>query len=400
MNFSGQIPLDRSSSKPIYLQIAEWIAERIRDGSIPPGTALPPVPALCAQAGGVNHLTVRQGIAHLVKAGTLFGVKGKGVFVAERSETTQRARGTVAFVCSALDQGFAHRIVLGAEKSLRKAGYDLVLCNSDYSSSREVDHLRRVHDAGVDGVLLMPFMPPANKEVIRSLIDDKARPMPVVCVDRGFKDPAIPMVGVDNYKAAYDAVSYLISLGHRRIGFVVNALSLIKQIEAIDMRFQGYRRALEDQGISFDAELVQEIGPSLAMMKPEEVGLDHYGYQAMHKLLMLKDRPTAVFLLWDELAPGAVAAIQNHGLSVPNDISLVGFNDDMLARLMSPPLTTVAQPAEQIGVEAASLVIKLIEKSPVDVPRVALATRLVSRGTTAVYGSSPLVGDAFALTKV
>ncbi len=384
MNFEGTIELDRSLSTPLYQQVADWISGRIEEEGIAPGTMLPAVQSLCEMAGGVSHLTVRQGITQLVKMGVLYSVKGKGVFVAERSTSSKTRRGTVAFICSALDQGFAHQIVLGAEKTLRQQGYDLMLCNSEYSASWEAEYLRRAHASGADGVLLMPFMPPGNKELIESIIGDRVRPMPIVCVDRGFKNQDIPVVGVDNYRAAHEAVSYLLSLGHRRIGFIVNALHLIKQIEAIELRFEGYRKALDDYGIKYDPELVQEIGATMAMLKPEDVGMEHYGYQAMHKLLMLKNRPSAVFLLWDELAPGAVAAIRNHGLGVPEDISLVGFNDDMLSRLMTPALTTVAQPASQIGQDAANLVINLIEKKQVSVSRLALPTKLICRGTSAL----------------
>jgi len=333
--------------------------------------------------GGVNHLTVRQAIGALTKEGLLFSVKGKGTFVADQTELNRRTiRGAVGVVCSALADGFAHQMIVGVESYLRPAGYELILCNSDYSVSNEAEHLRRLHARGVDGVLLVPYMPPANKELIETLCSDEDHPMHVVCLDHGYPNSDLPLVDVDNRHASYEAISYLIALGHRRIGFLVNSLSWIETIETIKQRFLGYRQALQDHKIRFDKDLVQEVGPTLASMRPQDVGLEHYGYQAMHKLLMLREPPTAVFLLWDELAPGAMAAIRNSGLEVPRDISLLGFNDDLLARILSVPLTTIRQPAEQIGRDAANMIVDLIKNRAITKLHHTLSTKLIIRGST------------------
>jgi DNA-binding LacI/PurR family transcriptional regulator len=388
--------VNRDSSEPLHKQIALWIREQIDSGVYGAGTMLPSTKSLRETLGRVNHLTVRQAVSALTKEGLLFSIQGKGTFVADRAKLKQPSRrGTVGLICSALADGFAHQVVLGAESCLRRAGYELMLCNSDYSISHEAEHLRRLHGRGVDGILLVPFMPPANKNLIETLRRDSEHPIQVVCIDRGFADTDLPLVDVDNKRAAYEAVSYLIALGHKRIGFIVNALEWIKTIAPIKERFLGYRQALHDNKIAFDRSLVQEVGPTLASRRPQDLGLEHYGYQAMHKLLMLEKPPTGVLLLWDELAPGAIAAIRNSRLNVPRDVSLIGFNDDLLARLLSTPLTTVHQPAEQIGQEAAKMIVELIEGRPPVNTHHTLGTHLVIRATTNKVGS----GDATDMTE-
>jgi len=381
------LKLDRQLALPLHKQIAQWIEEQIHSGVYASGAMLPSTKSLCEQLGGVNHLTVRQAIASLTKRGLVFSVKGKGTYVAGKSELQVRStRGAIGVVCSSLADGFAHQIVIGIESHLRKAGYELILCNSDYSVSNEADHLRRLHSRGVDGVLLFPFMPPANQELVESLVKDAAHRMPVVCIDRGFQKSGLPLVDVDNRKAAYEAINYLISLGHRSIGFIVSAIAWIETLEPVRQRFLGYRQALKEHGIEFRKDLVQEVGPTMASMRPRDAGLEHYGYQAMHKLLMLDVPPTAVFLLWDEIAPGALAAIRNSNLSVPRDISLIGCNDELLARLLAKPLTTIHLPAEQIGAEAARLLVDLLNGESVGELHRTLPTKLVIRGTTARAG--------------
>ncbi|MFA7345449.1 MAG: GntR family transcriptional regulator [Terrimicrobiaceae bacterium] len=392
-------PFDRRLSAPIYKQIAQWIEEQIHSGVYAPGAMLPSTKSFREQLGGVNHLTIRQAIAALSKKGLVYSVKGKGTYVARQSATEVRAaRGVIGVVCSSLADGYAHQIVVGVESHLRKAGYELILCNSEYSVANEADHLRRLRARGVDGVLLFPFMPPANQELVESLANDRAHRMPIVCLDRGFPKSNLPLVDADNRRGAYEAVSHLISLGHRRIGFIVSSISWIETLEPLKQRFLGYRQALKEAGIEFHRELIQEVGSTLAFMRPRDVGLEHYGYQAMHKLLMLDAPPTAVFLLWDEIAPGALAAIRNSNLRVPQDVSLVGCNDELLAKLLARPLTTIHMPAEQIGAEAAHMLVDLLNGEPVkDFHKILPAKLLIRATTAAVAGRQPFSAPLDAL---
>ncbi len=366
-----------------YVAVYEYIAGNIRSGKFAPGDRLPTEEEL-RSLFGVGRQTVLKALGQLKTEKMITSQQGSGSFVSKWIEppAIERSR-EIGIVCSSLADGFAHQIVLGVESYLRQAGYESILCNSDYSVSNEAAHLRRLYSRGVDGILLVPYMPPANLELIESLRNDAQRPLPVVCLDRGFSGSDLPLVNVDNFQASYDAVRYLIELGHQRIGFIVANIGFLDSVETVRERYRGYRQALCDHDIRFDRDLVQEVGPVLANMRPQDVGLEQYGYQPMHKLLMLKNPPTAVFLLWDEIAPGAMAAIRNSGLQIPQDISLIGFNDDLLARLLPIPLTTIRQPAQEIGKAAAEMAVGMIEERADVVRRKTLQTELIVRSTTA-----------------
>ena len=155
-------------------------------------------------------------------------------------------------------------------------------------------------------------------------------------------------------------------------------------------RYAGYREALRESGIEFRMELVQELGVVLASCSPADVGLDIYGYQAAHKLLMTiypssemmtPEPPDAILLMWDELAPGALNAILNSRLSVPEDIELVGFDDDNFCTLLNPPLTTIRRPARRMGELAAQQLIGLIDGRAA-APETILQDQLIRRGST------------------
>ncbi len=172
-------------------------------------------------------------------------------------------------------------------------------------------------------------------------------------------------VDVDNVGAARMATEHLITLGHQRIGLITNAPP---QYTASRDRLRGYRLALEAHGLPCDENLVR-----YGNFREES------GYEAMTQLLALEERPTAMFVACDLVAFGAMEAIKEHGLAIPDDIALVGFDDVRLAPYVDPPLTTVRLPAYAQGRRAADLLIHLINDEETTETQILLETELVIR---------------------
>jgi LacI family transcriptional regulator len=193
----------------------------------------------------------------------------------------------------------------------------------------------------------------------------RRRGIPFVVVDhRGELGPDIPSVGATNWAGGRVATEHLLSLGHRRIAIITGTPALGCSRE----RLSGYRAALEMAGVAFDPALCRE-------------GDFQYesGYRETCALLELSDPPTAIFASNDMQAIGALNALRARGMSVPRDMSIVGFDDLEIAALINPPLTTVRQPLAQMGSFAATMLLQLIEREPLGSSRIELATELIVR---------------------
>lgn len=187
---------------------------------------------------------------------------------------------------------------------------------------------------------------------------------PIVLLGR-LNEASFNFVDVDNVGAARMATEHLINLGHQRIGLITNAPL---QYTASRDRLRGYRLALEAHGLTYDDNLVR-----YGNFREES------GYAAMTQLLKLAERPTAMFVACDLVAFGAMEAIKEQGLAIPEDIAVVGFDDVRLASYVDPPLTTVHLPAYRQGKRAADLVIRLIGGEDIEETQVLLKTELVIR---------------------
>jgi LacI family transcriptional regulator, repressor for deo operon, udp, cdd, tsx, nupC, and nupG len=179
---------------------------------------------------------------------------------------------------------------------------------------------------------------------------------------------ALPTVRIDNYGAAGAAMRHLAGLGHRRIGHLAGPLDRVISVD----RLRGYRDAVTALGLDADPALVAYGDFTL-----------HAGIDGMAGLLALATPPTAVFAASDEMAIGAIRAIGRAGLKVPDDISVVGFDDILFAAAIEPPLTTIAQPRREIGRRAMRMLAGLLEGRPGPGDDVVLPAPLVVRRSTA-----------------
>lgn len=279
-----------------------------------------------------------------------------------RSLVTQRTE-TVGVVVPEITHSFFPEAIRGIEEATYSAGYQLILTHSAENAEREKNALQTLESKRVDGVLLSTAQTVKDYKAYERFAQIG---VPMVFFDRCVFDLGLSCVTVDDTRSARRMTRHLIDHGYERIAH----LSGSQRVSIGEARLNGYQKALEGAGIPVYEELVVEAG----FQEPD-------GRRAMETLLALPDskRPDAVFAVNDPAAFGAMKAIQDAGLTIPDDIALVGFSDDIRAALMSVPLTTIRQPAYEIGNKAAQLLVDLIEGKDATTSELILRTDIVIR---------------------
>ncbi|MFI6820300.1 LacI family DNA-binding transcriptional regulator [Micromonospora sp. NPDC050187] len=282
-----------------------------------------------------------------------------------RRPPSRRPRsGLVDLVFNDLDSPWAVEIIRGVEDVAHSSGVGTVVSAIHRRTSSAKQWLDNMRTRSTEGVIFVTSMvaPPLQAELRRLNI-------PVVIVDpAGVAPQEAPTVGATNWAGSLRANQYLLGLGHRRIGFIAGP----PQLMCSRARLDGYRAALEAAGIAFDDALV----------RPGNF-YHEAGYAAGTQLLALPDPPTAIFASSDQMALGVYEAVRKRGLRVPDDVSVVGFDDLPEVRWCSPPLTTIRQPLAEMGMLAARTVLRLARGEKIESPRVELATELVVRDSAA-----------------
>jgi DNA-binding LacI/PurR family transcriptional regulator len=282
-----------------------------------------------------------------------------------------RATRTVGVVIPDIVNPFFTAMVRGIEDALQAADYTLLLGNSDGRAERERLYLDTLRAEGVAGILFVPSnnRPDAYVNLGRAGI-------PLVAIDRSPVGLDVDLVTVTNEEGAHAAVAHLCGHGWRRIGMVGGPSHLNVARE----RERGYERALGEAGMPVDPDLVRRADF-------KEQG----GYDAMRSLLDLADRPTAVFVANNLMAMGALHAIGDAGLRIPQDLGIVCFDDVPWGAWLLPPLTVVAQPAFELGSSAARILLDRLRDPNCPVRKVVLPTRLLVRASC---GAGPAHADS------
>lgn len=270
---------------------------------------------------------------------------------------------TVGVVIPDISNSFFAEVARGIDDIASMYKYNIILSNSDKNTEKELTLINTLLEKQVDGLLFM------GGEVTEDhLVIFNSSSVPVVLA--ATKDPKniFPSVDINHKKASFDATKAFINAGHKRIAFISGPLT--DPLTGYE-RFQGYKQAIEEAEISFDDNLVR-------------VGNYHYtsGMDAMNYFLELANKPTAVLAASDEMAVGSIHAIQDKGLSVPNDIEVRGFDNIPISSMVRPLLSTVAQPQYDIGAVAMRFLTKHINGEPIEDQRVILEHQLIDRKST------------------
>lgn len=258
-----------------------------------------------------------------------------------------------------LGNDYIIQIIQGIDDALKQSSYNLILYTTNRHQGKEAAYVASIMNGAADGLLLIA--PSISEPYLGAL---RERDFPYVLVDQVDQRGHSLTVTATNRRGAYDATQYLIDLGHRRIGFLAG----LPQLNSAAERFEGYKAALADNGIPFEKRYVTRGDFDTRM-----------GHQATRQLLALADPPTAIFAGNDLSALGAIEAIREHGLRIPEDVSVIGFDDIPQAALAYPKLTTVRQPLNQMGREAVSVLLARLEDRVLESCQIALETSLAVR---------------------
>jgi LacI family transcriptional regulator len=263
-----------------------------------------------------------------------------------------------------LSIGYCSEIIQGVDDALGAHNYDLMLYNAHRGTDKTTSYLAAIERGLADGLVVV--LPQDAGPYLDTL---RRRRFPCVLIDhRGQNEDFEDCFAVDvtNWQGAFDATESLIKLGHTRIGFITGRMGL----GCARDRLAGYQAALKKHKLKFDRQLVCEG----TFQQPE-------GFTCAHTLLTLPDRPTAIFASNDMMAFGAMDAARDCGLRIPEDVSIVGFDDLPQSAQTHPPLTTVRQPLQEMGRAAVDMLLGLIKQPDKPPERTRLKTELVIRGS-------------------
>lgn len=268
----------------------------------------------------------------------------------------------IALIIPTISTPMFSEMIEGIEEVATATNYNLILCRSARDPKRELTYLNLFRDGRVDGIILA-----APKVDDPCFAEVSATALPVVVVGGESPGQDVPSVVVDNRKGASEAISYLLQLGHQRIGFINGPLTVFDSRE----RFEAVKDALKEAGVPFDQHLYVEGDFTRSS-----------GYAAAKEIMSGPLRPTALFVGGDTMAMGAMQALKDMGFGIPDDVAVVGFDDIKYAQYFEPPLTTVRQPAYQVGSRATKMLLRLIEGKPLRRKHLVIDVRLVIRGSS------------------
>jgi len=256
---------------------------------------------------------------------------------------------------------FFSRVIKGIEDEAQRKGYSVLLGNTRYCNERERSYLQLVKTRQADGIIQLSYNLPFP------LDDEGCPPVPFVQACESITTDKFPTVKINNLGAAKALTSHLTQLGHTNIACILGP----RQSPLTKDRLQGYREALENAGINPSEQ--QLIYGDFSMLS---------GFNAAFEISSSRP-PTAIFCMNDDMAIGLIRGLRDRGISVPDDISVVGFDDIEQAKYSDPPLTTVSQPTEALGRQAMAYLYELLDTDMTNNPQAELPTELVFRASTA-----------------
>ncbi len=353
--------MEQMSGKTLKYQVVkEKIKDGIRSGEIK--GKLPGERAL-AKMHDVSYMTIRRAVTELVEEGILHKFTTKGTFVSHSKMTPKITQNIGFFLDVGIKEGISspyYSLVFNAlEKEVKQKGYNLVLFS-------ELDNLNPLNNhKKIDGVIICCFPRIENK------IQELKKMLPIVLLDNLSSDKSIPSVTLDNFNGSSEAVAYLWSLGHRRIGYITGLMDS----DICNERLTGFTSSIARFGADTGDDLIFKGDFSY---ESGERGAKHF--------LSLKKRPTAIMCANDSMAIGAMKVIREHGVQIPDEMSVVGFDDIIVASKVFPALTTIAAPIEKIAAKSVRMLLEMIGGADLDYQHIILPAPLVVRNSCASVG--------------
>ncbi|HTJ13453.1 MAG TPA: LacI family DNA-binding transcriptional regulator [Dinghuibacter sp.] len=256
----------------------------------------------------------------------------------------QKQTHTIGVIAPNLDYVLS-TMIRGIDEVALEAGYTVMVCQSNESFGREILNTGRLLDSLVDGFIVSVS---SETKIFDHLKKIQARGLPMVVFDRVTPQLSAPSVRLDNEEGGYLATEHLLDQGYKRIAMLAGPANL----GVSNTRVEGYLRSLKRRGVAIDKKLVIHCDFN-----------QDYAYYATQELLAQRRRPDAIFTISDRMALGAMLAIKEKGLSMPQDIGLVGFNNEPVMRLLTPAISSVDMPSFELGKAAAKLFIEVMHNN-------------------------------------
>lgn len=350
----------KPKSRPKYLQVKDRIIEIFRNEDYQPGQKLPTEFEMVDEFN-VSRTTVRQALALLEKDKLIRVIHGSGSYFVgynPAKENSHSNKGLIGLINFFYMSYIYPEIVRGIEDTISEAGYSLILSNCNRSDEKQIEVIKRLLDQGISGLI---FEPNRNQQIepdnpVLELIGNCL--IPVVTTHWGIASKKVSTVTIDDIQAGYDAARYLIERGHIRLGIVYK-----EDVQAGYDRNIGFCKACQEAEIEVQEKWVYAFSDD-----DENTDLNQ-GYFAMKKIMAnKKDRPSAVFFFNDQFALQGYDAISEMGLKIPEDISVIGFDNFPNTELVRPGLTTFEHPKYNLGKWAAKILLEELGSEDVTMP--------------------------------
>ncbi len=344
------------------------------------GSKLPSDEELSEQLGTTRYAATRA-LTELSAEGLVVRKPRSGSFLASRDRRPLENgvdNKRIAFIASEFDSFLTSELLRGIESQCRENDTAVSLLNSDYSLEQEASNIKKVLTEEYSGAVIRVGEHHESVELVDRLVPEG---YPLVFVDKSDNDCNFPCVKMNQFGAAYDGVNFLVGKGHKKIAFIgYDNFQGCRFIE-MNRREEGYRAAMKDAGLEVKEHYLQRTKIFALNERPTETYFNMFGYEPMNRLLINKERPTAVFFLNFFMSIGAIRAIRDHGLRIPDDISIMCIDDEPVGRYMTPPMTVVAQPLRQIGNTAVEVLENMMVGNKPERMSIHLDGRIIERGS-------------------
>ncbi len=357
------------TSSSLYLTIADQLRKGIRSGVYQPGQLIGSEHAL-AREQHISRMTVRRASGLLVDEGLLERRPGKGLFVRANHVTTR----LIQAIAGNLAWDTCLQVSRGLQAAARDVGIQVQLYDAHGDADLDLEVVRQLPDGPARGAVVVSLHGESFNEVVFEL---KTKGFPFVLVDQRLQDIEVPSVTADNHSGGYQAGKVFAEAGHRRVGFVGDLVA-----STVRDRLNGLRDGLNDAGIAYDRSLVSDLGKNNDRLGDWSARVE----ECVRDLMSRPNPPSALFCSCDAVARSAYRAIGAMGLSVPNNISVIGFDDDPLAEWLTPRLTTLRQPFRKMGQESLDLLMKLMSDPHAAVEHRVLPVELIRGQSVAPVG--------------
>lgn len=337
-----------------YEKVKEQIRRVISSGQYQSGDQLPTESTLMDKYG-VSRYTIRRAMGELENEHYIYRIQGGGMFVEDWQAQRQQQpvnQKVVGVITTHLADYIFPSIISGIDRSLSQQGYSILLGNTHNDHPQERISLQRMLDSNVDGLIIEPTQS-ARPNPNRDLYDQIAKShIPALFINAHYDNSSLPFIDVDDRQTEHDLVSQLFDKGHQRILGIFK----IDDMQGVD-RLQGYMDAyMEHPSMMLMSDVI---------MYQSSDDIAHI-FAKIAQYLKASDRPTAIACYNDQLAIQVMDVVRSIGLKIPEDVSVVGFDDYQLSAYVLPGLTTVAHPKNQMGMDAGNMILKLIKGEEVE----------------------------------